>query len=69
MTSGISGECSSTWIRRNPSPTAGGVRVTPDHKAVPLYWKGTPPTALQQLAKEQSVPVTIQGATYSLDER
>jgi hypothetical protein len=57
------------WIAdHRDDPGAGGVRVLKDRKTVLVYWKGTAPAGLQQLAASQAVPVTFQPAAYSRAE-
>jgi hypothetical protein len=56
------------WLTENPDTNAGSVRILDDRKTVVVYWKGDPPTELQQVVASQSVPVTIRQATYSRAE-
>jgi hypothetical protein len=56
------------WLTENPDTNAGSVRILDDHKTVVVYWKGDPPTGLQQSAASQPVPVTIRQAIYSRAE-
>lgn len=58
----------SEWITENPHPNAGGIEIVRDQMSVLVYWKGTPPAALQELADRQAVPVTFKVADYSVDE-
>ncbi|MGW6197001.1 hypothetical protein ACWF0M_12715 [Kribbella sp. NPDC055110] len=56
------------WLSLNPNTSVGGVRILDDHKTVVVYWKGSPPPALQDFASTLPVPVTSRGAAYSKDE-
>jgi hypothetical protein len=56
------------WLVENPRPDAGKVRILDDHKTVVVYWKGDPPTDLQQIVAAQPVPVSIRKAAYSRAE-
>ena len=56
------------WLTENPDTNAGSVRILDDHKTVVVYWKGDPPTDLQQFVASQPVPVAIRKAIYSRAE-
>jgi hypothetical protein len=56
------------WLDDNPSPNAGTVSITADHKNVVVYWKGDPPADLQQFVAGLPIPVAIHKAAYSRAE-
>ncbi|MFI5697488.1 hypothetical protein ACIA58_36860 [Kribbella sp. NPDC051586] len=56
------------WLTENRDTNAGSVSILDDHKTVVVYWKGDPPTELQQVVASQPVPVSIRQAPYSRDE-
>ncbi|MFC6157178.1 hypothetical protein [Kribbella jiaozuonensis] len=41
------------WLTENPDTNAGSVRILDHHKTVVVYWKGDPPTDLQQIVASQ----------------
>jgi hypothetical protein len=58
----------SDWIAANPNSAQGGVRVNDDLVGVTVYWKGTAPSELRNLAKKQPAPVTFVSSRYSASE-
>jgi hypothetical protein len=58
----------SRWIRANPDPDACGIRAVLDPPSVTVYWKGPPPSELEEVASRHPFPVTFVSTEYSLDE-